>query len=252
MNPLAAKQLFAVFGALSFLATLACLLAAAAVIAGSFLVGESRLSKAGSAVLSWLFSGRGLRAKVSAAAVVLVAGYALVLLGVSLASSETTLQPGAEKYFCEVDCHLAYSVTNVVTQPEVNGVRAQGVFYVITLRTRFDETTISKNRGNGPLEPSPRALYLVDSAGNRYTALAAAQTALESSGAAGTPIRTPLRPGESFTSTFAFDLPANARDLRLDVDSPSNPAWISSIIIGDEDSLLHKKTYLALAAPRTP
>ena len=252
MNSLAAKQFFAVFGTLSFLATVALLLAATAVIIGSLVIGESHVSQAASAVLAWLFSGRGLRAKIGAALLVLVAGYAAVLVTVSLSSSEITLQPGAEKYFCQVDCHLAYSVTNAATEAEVNGVHPQGVFYVVTLRTRFDETTISAHRGDSPLEPSPRALFLVDSAGNRYPVSAAAQSALVSSDAAGTSLSSALRPGESYTSTFAFDLPAGAHDLRLDVDSPSNPTWISSIVIGDEDSFLHKKTYLALAAPHTP
>jgi hypothetical protein len=39
-------------------------------------------------------------------------GYALVLIGVSLTSHEKTLAPGENKYFCEIDCHIAYSVVN--------------------------------------------------------------------------------------------------------------------------------------------
>ena len=33
-----------------------------------------------------------------------------LLLGFSLGSREVILAPGQEKYFCEIDCHLAYSV----------------------------------------------------------------------------------------------------------------------------------------------
>src|SRR5439155_12465337 len=51
------------------------------------------------------------RVVVSAAA---AAGlYAAVLLVFSLASREQVAGRGDEKYFCEVDCHLAYSVVDV-------------------------------------------------------------------------------------------------------------------------------------------
>src|SRR6202043_2628108 len=43
----------------------------------------------------------------------LVCGYALVLVGVSLASHEKLLAPGERKYFCEIDCHIAYSIAGV-------------------------------------------------------------------------------------------------------------------------------------------
>ena len=42
----------------------------------------------------------------------LTCGYALILVGVSLTSHEKTLAPGENKYFCEMDCHIAYSVVN--------------------------------------------------------------------------------------------------------------------------------------------
>src|SRR6266404_3082262 len=45
-------------------------------------------------------------------ALVLASGYVLVLAGVSLTSHEKTLAPGENKYFCEIDCHIAYSVVN--------------------------------------------------------------------------------------------------------------------------------------------
>ena len=100
-------QLKAVFGALSFLGTLAALVAAVAVILLSLLIGERRLATAAPAVSQWLFGGRGLVRKVLMAALVLVSGYFTVLLAFSLLSRETILSPGEEKYFCEIDCHLA-------------------------------------------------------------------------------------------------------------------------------------------------
>src|SRR5216684_2731472 len=43
----------------------------------------------------------------------LASGYALVLVGVSLTSHEKVLALGEHKYFCEIDCHIAYSITSV-------------------------------------------------------------------------------------------------------------------------------------------
>lgn len=46
-------------------------------------------------------------------ALVIIAGYTGVLLVASLASSERVLARGQRKYFCEIDCHIAYSVEGV-------------------------------------------------------------------------------------------------------------------------------------------
>ena len=40
-------------------------------------------------------------------------GYTALLLGLALATSNKTLPPGDWKYFCEADCHIAYSVDSV-------------------------------------------------------------------------------------------------------------------------------------------
>ncbi len=70
--------------------------------------------------------------------------YFTLLLGFSAASHETVLAHGQEKYFCEIDCHLACAVLDAKTQHDGH--------FVITLRTRFDETTTS------PQPPQGRAL----------------------------------------------------------------------------------------------
>jgi hypothetical protein len=252
MDANSTRQLIAVFGALAFLGTVACLFAAAVAFLGTLFIGEPRLSNWSSAITRWLFGGRGIRLKILVAASILIAGYATVLVGASLASSEKVLQPGAEKYFCEIDCHLAYSIANAKSAREINGTQARGTFYVLSLRTRFDETTISSRRGNGPLEPSPKQLTLIDAAGNRHEISAAGQAALESSAAAGSPILTPLRPGESFTSNFVFDLPGGTQNAKLQLESIDSPSWIGKLVIADEASILHKKTLLAVPDAKAP
>ena len=83
-----------------------------------------------------------------AAGVTILSGYAAVLLGLSLYSKDVEMSEGAWKYFCEIDCHIAYDVTS--SEPAGDRGRA------ITLRTWFDPSTIAPFRGNGPLSPGPR------------------------------------------------------------------------------------------------
>ncbi len=164
------------------------------------------------------------------AALAIAAGavvYCALLFGFSAGSHETLLAHGQEKYFCEIDCHLAYSVLEVKPQPDGR--------FVVTLRTRFDETTTSPNRPkDAPLTPSPRDVRLIDSAGREY---APASTA-------GTPLLTPLKPADSYTTQLEFNLPQDATGLRLLIHT--TPQWPDRLVIGDENSFLHKKTYFAL------
>jgi hypothetical protein len=164
----------------------------------------------------------------------IVAGSALVyfslLLGFSLASRDRLLAQNQEKYFCEIDCHLAYSVLQVKADPSIALTR-----YVVTLRTRFDETTISAHRPkDAPLTPSPRTVQLIDSRGSTYSP----------DSADGAPLTTPLIPGQSYTTELSFRVPSGANNLRLLITT--SPQWPDYVVIGDENSWLHKKTYFAL------
>src|SRR5260370_11454550 len=107
----------------------------------------------------------------SGAGVTIAAGYFLLLSGVSLASSEKTLPSGGWKYFCEIDCHIAYSLigaqTAVALGPELQQVSARGQFVVVRVKTWFDDRTISAHRGNGPLTPNLRRVLLVANRGRR-------------------------------------------------------------------------------------
>jgi len=156
--------------------------------------------------------------------------YFALLVGFSASSHSTTLALGQEKYFCEIDCHLAYSVTDVQTSAEGGATD-----YLVTLRTRFDEKTISPSRPkDAPLIPSPREVQLVDRAGHEYAPVSSAGTAL----------MTPLTPGESYQTELAFQVPKDAAGLRLLIRTV--PGWPDHFVIGDENSWLHKKTYFAL------
>jgi|SRR5579872_3952309 len=196
-----------------------------------FLGACGGLLLAAGAVLIFLFARKPKFARTAGITIgVGAAVYLALLVGFSASSHSTTLAIGQEKYFCEIDCHLAYSVADVKTSPD--GGRTD---YLVTLRTRFDERTISPSRPkDAPLMPSPREVQLVDDAGHEYAPVSSAGTAL----------MTPLTPGESYQTELEFQVPKDAAGLRLLIRTV--PGWPDHFVIGDENSWLHKKTYFAL------
>ena len=227
-------NLEAAVGALAFLGTALC------------------LGVAGLVVLHALARRKLGRARGVLLAALAVAGlYLGLMLAFSLASTERALARGEEKHFCEIDCHLAYSIDDVRTvktigrPPDV--ATAAGVFYVVTIRTRFDETTISPRRGDAPLTPNRRAAAVLDRGGRKFHPSAAGHRALELSEGAGTPFPTPLRPRESYTTKLVFDLPVDVAAPRLLLHE-GDP--LTRFIIGHENSPLHKKTTFRLDARR--
>jgi hypothetical protein len=178
------------------------------------------------------------------AAVVIVAGYGILWLGVAAASHNKTLQAGGWKYFCEADCHIAYQVESTqfasTIGPEAKPATARGQFVIVRLKTWFDERTISPTRGNSPLTPDPRTVQLVDDAGYRYLPLERMAAKL---GGVSTPMNDPLRPGESYETNLIFDIPPGAKNPRLLI-SDEDP--MSRLLIDHENSPLHGKIYLTL------
>jgi hypothetical protein len=187
-------------------------------------------------------------ARLGAGAVLTIAvGYLLLLSSVSFASSEKVLPAGGWKYFCEIDCHLAYSLAGAQTAaalgPEMQQIFPRGKFVVVRVKTWFDERTISAHRGNGPLTPNARKVVLVDDTGRAFAPSFESQAAFARFGNSSTPITSPLRPGESYTTDFVFDVRKDARGLRFLIteDDPE-----TRLVIGHENSLLHKKIFFAV------
>lgn len=176
--------------------------------------------------------------------IALVAGlYLVILLIFSFTSREKVLARGEEKHFCEIDCHLAYSVTDVRETKTLgdapNQMTAAGMFRVVTIKTRFDENTISARRGNGLLYPNSRVVTVGDENENQYFPSAEAQRVLENSQAAGTAMTIPLRPGESYSTTLVFDLPADIKSPTLLIREGES---LTHFVIGHENSPFHKQT----------
>jgi hypothetical protein len=186
--------------------------------------------------------------KLALSLLLLVAGgYFILLLIFSLAGSEKVLARGQEKHFCEIDCHLAYSLTDVRETKTLGDapdqLTAAGMFRVVTIKTRFDETTTSLNRDNGLLYPNSRVATVSGEDGKQYFPAAEAQAILEKSQAAGTAMTIPLRPGDSYSTTLVFDLPADIKNPTLLIREGE---LVTHLVIGHENSPLHKKTRFQL------
>jgi hypothetical protein len=181
---------------------------------------------------------RRIAAALGMAAVGVAALYAAALGGAAMVSRERTLTPGEHKYFCEIDCHIAYDI--VATAPAGEGKRA------VTVRTWFDPATIASFRGDAPLAPGPRDVFLVDESGRRYLPSPEATESWQQAHGDSTPFGRELRPGESYRTTFVFDVPSGARSPRLFVGDPRG--GLDRLVIGHENSPFHGKTYFALPA----
>src|SRR5215472_8888795 len=183
-----------------------------------------------------------------AACVSIVVAYGSVLLGLSLLSHDVELPQGAWKYFCEIDCHIAYAVGPVQVTSAPQGELVERKIVIVLLKTWFDPTTISPHRGNGPLTPSERKIRLIDRGGRQFAESPRSGALLAIEGRHTTPLRTPLRPGESYVSYLVFEVPAESRDFRLLVTSAED---LDSALWGHEVSPFHGKAYFEIRGTKS-
>jgi len=225
-------NLAAPVGVLAFLGTGLLILVALLTLVGSLIGRKFRFGKF-----------------VLIAMLAIAAVYVGTMLAFSLAGREKVLARGEEKHFCEIDCHLAYSIANVRQTKTLGTVpnqsTAQGVYTIVTIKTRFDETTIAPWRGNGWLYPNSRVLRLTDERGNQHAPADVALRAADATQASSTPLTAPLRPGESYTTDVVFDLPAEVKSATLLINEGD---FVTHFIIGHENSPLHGKTRFQLGA----
>jgi hypothetical protein len=198
-------------------------------------------------VLSLMTKRRTLTKLAAVFVAVIGAAYLIALLGFSFASREELLARGSEKYFCEIDCHLAYSIIEVHDAKTIgegpHQVAAAGIFRVVTIQTRFDENTIGRQRGDALLYPNSRVVSLTDAGGTEYFPVVGAQQVLDATQAAGTTMTIPLRPGERYSTVVVFDLPPDVQKPTLLIREGET---LTHLVIGHENSPLHKKVKFLL------
>jgi hypothetical protein len=169
--------------------------------------------------------------------------YAAALAGFSAAAGEREVVAGGEKYFCELDCHLAYSIAGVERPLSSGTDDAAPGLEVVKLRVRFDPQTTGPRRGDHPLHPNPRRVRLIASDGHSYAPSEVALEAVEARSGSQPALDDPLRPGESAIIPLIFALPAGARGERLLLTERSPETYF---LIGHENSFFHPRTAFRL------
>jgi hypothetical protein len=164
-----------------------------------------------------------------------VSAYAVLLVSVALLSPQQVLAMHQLRCFDD----WCASVEQVEQQPAIGEVRAQGVFYLVTIQV----TSRAKRVSQRALDA---AVYLLNDRGMRYDLSPQGQQALDAAGWAGQPLNSLVEAGGSFTYTTAFDLPPQTSQLGLVI---THGAFPGLIIIGDAQSFLHKPTIVRLSVP---
>lgn len=176
-----------------------------------------------------------LRNFVLGAVAVWFAIYAVTLLGFSLASREKALGFNEPKAFCGfyLDCHLHASVAGVRKTKTLGDKTANGEFYIVKVKVFSD----ARRAALGLDAPE---LYVVDDSGARHERVEAVENPAP-------PFERKIPAGAGFESEIVFDLPRDVKNPRLDVAEGNGvERVIEAFLIGDEDSILHRRSYFRL------
>ena len=161
--------------------------------------------------------------------------YALVLASVSLFSPQRVLAMREVRCFDD----WCLSVERVEKQPAIGAAQAHGDFYLVTLQV--------SNRARGIRQRANEvAVYLIDERGVRIDPSPEGEQALTEAGLAGRPLTTMMEVGGGFEHTAVFDIPREITQLDLITDHGAFPG---RIIIGSDQSWLHKQTIVHLSMP---
>lgn len=161
--------------------------------------------------------------------------YAVLLVTVSLSSAEKTLNLNEPKAFCGfyLDCHIRAVVTDVMKTKTFGNKTADGEFYVVRVKIFSD----ARRAELGLHAPE---LKVVDADGRRFKRLADLENPEMS-----WDMKVPA--GNSFEKEAVFDLPENVSNPRLDiVEGVGVDKVFEMFLIGDEDSLWHKRSLFKL------
>ena len=168
-----------------------------------------------------------------------LAVYLSIVVVVSLLSPRKELRVGQDE--CFDDWCLAVDNVHFSTSAGGGAFRtpAQGIFYFVRLRV--------SSRALGRAQAAPdAAVYLLDEHGRTFEPSPEGQRAYESANGKSIPLGTRLLPGASFQSVIVFDVPKGVGPIGLVV---SHGGWPGRFIIGDSNSLLHKKRVILLPEP---
>ena len=161
--------------------------------------------------------------------------YAIIFLISSIYSEERTLSLNEPKEFCGfyIDCHLHTSVSDVTKTKNFGGKTASGEFYIVKIKVLSD----AKQEPLGLITPN---FEIIDADGNNFkrdTSLEKPEPHWEQK----------IPAGGIFEKEIIFDLPIQIKNPRLDIrEGYGIDHVIEAILVGDEDSFLHKRKYFKL------
>jgi hypothetical protein len=179
-----------------------------------------------------------LRNFVLGATAIWFAVYIVALLSVSLMSEERVLGLNQPKEFCGfyIDCHLHAAVTNVRKTKTLDDKTANGEFYVVTVKVSSD----ARRARLGLLTVDAKVF---DDENCEFERDLEAESELEEQ----PPFERQISPTETFEKEIVFDLPTDVMNPRLDIrEGYGIDHLIEAFLIGDEDSILHKRNYFNL------
>lgn len=167
--------------------------------------------------------------------------YFAMLSGFSVVSEEKNLGLNEPKQYCGfyLDCHMHAAVTSITTAKSIGNKIADGEFYIVRVK-------VSSNAKAATLGLNTVDAHVVDGEGRRYDRDIDAESGLSPQPG----FEEPVSPFESFEKEIVFDLPAGIRNPRLDIrEGQGIERMIQALLVGDEDSVFHKRTYFSLAEP---
>lgn len=196
-----------------------------------------------------LLTGRLRRARLAATlAVAWAVLYLGAVLAFSVSSTEQVLGLNQPKRFCGfyLDCHAMVSLVDVARSRTLGAgaqaATAAGLYYVVTLRQSSDGKRV-------PIGIADPVATVIDADGIRYDRSSAAEAALAAIEGPQPGLGHAVQAGSGYTTKLVFDLPRDVSDPRLHVAEGGWLARLSELfLIGDEDSMLHKRSVFRLPA----
>lgn len=167
--------------------------------------------------------------------------YAAMLLWFSFTSNERMIAVGDTdgKAFCGfyLDCHMHAAVAGVRQAKTLGDRTANGEFYIVKVKVFSD----AKQATLGLLTVETS---VVDAEGRKYTRDQDAESKLPPQ----PEFERLISPAESFEKEIVFDLPVDVRSPRLDIrEGYGIDHALEAVLIGDEDSIFHKRQLFELA-----
>ncbi len=189
-----------------------------------------------------LFTGKPWLTKFTLAGVaVWFVFYMVMLLGFSLFSTEKHLAVNEAKEYCGfyLDCHMHTTVTGVRTAKQIGSLTAKGTYYVVNLKVFSDAK--NPNIALRLLEPKAE---VTDKSGRTYIRDTNAENLLPT---AQVQLDQDIRNNQTIEKEIVYDIADSVEGLKLLVtEGYGVDKYIEAILVDDEDSILHKRTYFSL------